>query len=308
MTLWSRLPVELVQQIIQHTSDRETLLAWCRATTDSYDLHQAANREYWYELYVHHTDLIASDEELRGFETRHEGANRQDFEYTGREYYWELHGSQLPADPEARAAELKHEFAVEERCQERYRLNSTSRTGIIHDAATVDPHDNVSPLIYIKQLVMDFQLMFLKGWSFKNYTEILGCLPTGETLENSLDMLFPSLYNLRTIKVAGILPQEVLDRITSAHLTNINTLMLRFTDSRGHFRTSGSRGRCQFLDLDWQHLDHLPQLQTLELYHLKRAEADSLARLDTNTTYLSTKYLLSKGYRSSQTYEATHRS
>ena len=65
--LWSKLPLELLTNIIFQTTDTKTLHSWCKATQENHRLHQVAMTTRWRTVTIDDRDLLPApgdDEEM----------------------------------------------------------------------------------------------------------------------------------------------------------------------------------------------------------------------------------------------------
>ena len=157
-----------------------------------------------------------------------------------------------------------------------------AQTNVIQ-VATTRAHHSILPAHHIRTLTID-----LNNVRLKHSDRLAGPLATGETLEHSLDRLFPHLHSLRRIDVLGDAPQELIDSVVGLIPgNNITSLRIRLErDDPGRFSTPGRREKCQQVILQLDKLGRLKGLRELEIWGLKQEEAPRLAQALTQTTAL----------------------
>ncbi len=266
--IWSRLPVEVIGNIILLTSDNATGKVWCEATENCATLYSFACRNYFKDFRIHYTDLAASPDEVRRFESIRELAAQDIFV-----------GAAWPRELETtRKERLQEKWITDEICKEVYRHNLVDKSAILARVTNLHGYQSskILPARYVERLRIDFHVDHQKKYGTEDYTMRIASLPTDDTLWYSLNCLFPHLSNLRGIIVAGVLPQELLNRITSNESPQLTELILRTDEARAFDYPFRAGIFTPLASLNFSDLGRLQQLRKLEISSLGSDEARTL--------------------------------
>ena len=255
--VWTKLPTDIVADIIQCTNDMDMLVTWCAATQGVSRLIHVALRKRWDTLRVDELDLVPAP-------LTSDATDAQEMETR-----WAHVGL--------------------------YSRNQRSVTEVAR-AFNDGTKDGVCPAKYVRELILDFRMRHFWGYNFRSHFGGDGdqYLPSTEPLGHSLDLLHLSLVNVRHVQTMGLTPRIVFDMITKLpSAPQLQILQLRTQKGSGTFSRNTRAVQRQFLDDDSDEgrrapiasmqclrlskLRRLKELRQLEIHRLRGDEPEQLA-------------------------------
>ena len=258
--LWSKLPLELLTNIIFQTADTKTLHSWCEATQESHRLHEVAMTARWRTVTIDDRDLLPAsgdDEEMFN-------------EIQGRLKRHKLGQDWKPA------GEIVNILL-----------------------STVNNKSGRCPANYVQKLVFDFRLLRYRKDDIRDYCEPIegdyeedeeilslishDLLPTVKSLKHTLTKkLHGHFHNLRHLSCHGDTQQALLGFVACQDAAKIRSLEIRTLGAFGRLRIDVQNeppfqryplGRWP---LRLEKLEKLHQLRTLDIHHLSNHETAGL--------------------------------
>ena len=167
--LWSKLPMELLTEIVTQTTDMETLDSWCEASQGSQILHEIAMAARWRTVTIDDQDLLPAP-----------GQDKTRFNWI-RKNMWKQ-GVELCWTPA-------------------YKL-----VNMLLDPIKNKP--GRCPANYVQDLVFDFRLLiYLEEDVQDSNFYVQDLMPTVEALKHTLEKLKGHFPNLRSLRCYGDAPQ-----------------------------------------------------------------------------------------------------